>query len=59
LPEAWAEGRWPFPADTLFFRAGRGDFDLIVATYHDLGHGPIKVLGLEDIKHYPSASSHM
>lgn len=38
----------PLPADTLFFRAGRGDFDLVVAMYHDQGHGPIKVMGLED-----------
>lgn len=37
----------PLPADTLFFRATRGDFDIIVAMYHDQGHGPIKVLGLE------------
>jgi 4-hydroxythreonine-4-phosphate dehydrogenase len=40
-----AEG--PLPADTVFFRAGRGDFDLVVAMYHDQGHGPLKVLGLE------------
>jgi 4-phospho-D-threonate 3-dehydrogenase / 4-phospho-D-erythronate 3-dehydrogenase len=37
----------PLPADTLFFRAVRGDFDLVVAMYHDQGHGPIKVLGLD------------
>jgi 4-hydroxythreonine-4-phosphate dehydrogenase len=37
----------PLPADTLFFRAVRGDFDIVVAMYHDQGHGPIKVLGLE------------
>ena len=37
----------PLPADTVFFRAGRGDFDLVVAMYHDQGHGPIKVMGLE------------
>ena len=44
--KGWAvEG--PLPADTLFFRAGRGDFDLVVAMYHDQGHGPIKVLGIE------------
>jgi len=41
-----AEG--PLPADTLFFRAGRGDFDLVVAMYHDQGHGPVKVLGIEE-----------
>ncbi|WP_027908436.1 4-hydroxythreonine-4-phosphate dehydrogenase PdxA [Pseudomonas sp. URMO17WK12:I4] len=37
----------PLPADTLFFRAGRGDFDAVVAMYHDQGHGPVKVMGLE------------
>ena len=37
----------PLPADTLFFRAARGDFDMVVAIYHDQGHGPVKVLGLE------------
>ncbi len=37
----------PLPADTLFFRAQRGDFDIVVAMYHDQGHVPIKVLGLE------------
>ncbi len=39
--------RGPLPADTLFFLAGRGDYDMVVAMYHDQGHGPIKVLGLE------------
>jgi len=37
----------PLAADTLFFRAGRGDFDIVVAMYHDQGHGPVKVLGIE------------
>jgi 4-phospho-D-threonate 3-dehydrogenase / 4-phospho-D-erythronate 3-dehydrogenase len=37
----------PLPADTLFFLAGRGDYDLVVAMYHDQGHGPVKILGLE------------
>ena len=37
----------PLPADTLFYRAQRGDFDLVVAMYHDQGHGPVKALGLE------------
>jgi 4-hydroxythreonine-4-phosphate dehydrogenase len=37
----------PLPADTLFFLAARGDFDIVVAMYHDQGHGPVKVLGLE------------
>jgi 4-hydroxythreonine-4-phosphate dehydrogenase len=37
----------PLPADTAFFLAGRGDYDLVVAMYHDQGHGPVKVLGIE------------
>jgi 4-phospho-D-threonate 3-dehydrogenase / 4-phospho-D-erythronate 3-dehydrogenase len=46
LEHGWqVEG--PLPADTLFFRASRGDFDCVVAMYHDQGHGPIKVLGIE------------
>jgi 4-phospho-D-threonate 3-dehydrogenase / 4-phospho-D-erythronate 3-dehydrogenase len=50
IEAAQAEGidaRGPLPADTVFFRAGRGDFDLVVAMYHDQGHGPVKILGLE------------
>ncbi|SDZ65698.1 4-hydroxythreonine-4-phosphate dehydrogenase [Evansella caseinilytica] len=50
IEKAQAEGihvSGPHPADTLFFRAARGDFDIVVACYHDQGHGPIKVLGLE------------
>jgi 4-hydroxythreonine-4-phosphate dehydrogenase len=37
----------PLPADTAFFLAARGDYDLIVAMYHDQGHAPVKVLGIE------------
>ncbi|MEV7681211.1 4-hydroxythreonine-4-phosphate dehydrogenase PdxA [Streptomyces sp. NPDC088341] len=37
----------PLPADTAFFLASRGDYDLIVAMYHDQGHGPVKVMGIE------------
>ncbi len=50
VARARAEGinvEGPLPADTLFFRAVRGDFDIVVAMYHDQGHGPIKVMGLE------------
>jgi 4-hydroxythreonine-4-phosphate dehydrogenase len=34
----------PWPADTLFVRAQRGEFDGIVAMYHDQGHIPMKLL---------------
>jgi len=37
----------PLPADTLFYLAVRGDYDLVIAMYHDQGHGPVKALGLE------------
>ena len=45
--ESGIDAQGPLPADTIFFRAGRGDFDLVVAMYHDQGHGPVKVLGIE------------
>ena len=33
----------PFPADTVFVRAMRGEFDVVVAPYHDVGMTAIKV----------------
>lgn len=35
----------PLPADTLFSRARGGEFDIVVAMYHDQGHVPVKTLG--------------
>jgi 4-hydroxythreonine-4-phosphate dehydrogenase len=37
----------PLPADTVFLRAARGEFDLVVAMYHDQGHIPAKLLDFE------------
>jgi 4-hydroxythreonine-4-phosphate dehydrogenase len=34
----------PLPADTLFVRAARGEFDVVVAAYHDQGLVPVKLL---------------
>ena len=34
----------PFPADTVFVRAMRGEFDAVVACYHDQGLIPIKLV---------------
>jgi 4-hydroxythreonine-4-phosphate dehydrogenase len=34
----------PFPADTLFVRAARGEFDAVVAAYHDQGLIPVKLI---------------
>jgi 4-hydroxythreonine-4-phosphate dehydrogenase len=38
-----AEG--PFPADTVWLRAKRGDFDAVVTMYHDQGQIALKLLG--------------
>jgi len=35
----------PLPADTLFSRARGGEFDIVVAMYHDQGHIPVKTVG--------------
>jgi 4-hydroxythreonine-4-phosphate dehydrogenase len=34
----------PLPADTLFVRAAKGEFDVVVAAYHDQGLIPVKLL---------------
>jgi 4-hydroxythreonine-4-phosphate dehydrogenase len=36
------------PADTLFARAIRGEFDVIVALYHDQGLAPLKVIDFDE-----------
>ena len=33
----------PLPADTLFLRAMRGEFDVVIAAYHDQGLVPVKL----------------
>ena len=43
-PAARAAGiAGPFPADTVFVRAMRGEFDAVIAPYHDVGMTAIKV----------------
>jgi 4-hydroxythreonine-4-phosphate dehydrogenase len=37
----------PYPADTLFIAARRGDFDAVVTMYHDQGQIATKLLGFE------------
>ncbi|MBI3989059.1 MAG: 4-hydroxythreonine-4-phosphate dehydrogenase PdxA [candidate division NC10 bacterium] len=48
VEEAKAEGieaTGPYPPDTIYARAKRGEFDIVVAMYHDQGHIPIKLVG--------------
>ena len=41
-------GRGPCPADTLFLRAVEGEFDGVVAMYHDQGLIPVKLLSFNE-----------
>ena len=48
IADARAEGidaTGPYPADTLMSRAAGGEFDCVVAMFHDQGHTPVKALG--------------
>lgn len=55
LQQARAEGLWvsgPFAPDTVFMRARsspgkRGEFDVVIAMYHDQGLIPVKYLGVD------------
>jgi 4-hydroxythreonine-4-phosphate dehydrogenase len=38
----------PWPGDTVFMRARKGEFDICVAQYHDQGLIPIKYLGVDE-----------
>jgi len=41
------DARGPFPADTLFLRAAHGEFDGVVAMYHDQALIPVKLLAFD------------
>jgi 4-hydroxythreonine-4-phosphate dehydrogenase len=38
----------PCPADTVFYRAAHGEFDAVVAMYHDQGLAPFKLLAFDN-----------
>ena len=38
----------PHSADTLFYFAAKGQYDAVIAMYHDQGLGPLKLLHFED-----------
>ena len=50
IEQARAQG-WtvsdPQPADTVFLRTTKGEFDIVVAMYHDQGHIPMKLLAFD------------
>ncbi|WP_439517753.1 4-hydroxythreonine-4-phosphate dehydrogenase PdxA [Hydrogenophaga sp.] len=45
--KAGIDASGPHAPDTVFMRARQGDFDVVVAMYHDQGLIPVKLLGLE------------
>ena len=50
VASARAEGlriEGPISPDTIFHRMNRGEFDLVVALYHDQGHIPLKLMGFD------------
>jgi len=38
----------PISGDTVFYRALKGEFDLVVAQYHDQGHIPTKLIAFDE-----------
>jgi 4-hydroxythreonine-4-phosphate dehydrogenase len=44
LASAGIDVSGPWPADTVFGRAARGEFDVVIAAYHDQGLVPVKLL---------------
>lgn len=51
VEDARAEGidvSGPIPGDTVFMRAVKGEFDLVISQYHDQGHAPSKLLAFDE-----------
>ena len=48
LQEQGTQVSGPYPGDTIFMRARRGEFDIVVAQYHDQGLIPVKYLGVDE-----------
>ncbi|GHA97541.1 4-hydroxythreonine-4-phosphate dehydrogenase PdxA [Modicisalibacter luteus] len=47
LQQAGYAVQGPISADTVFYRASQGEFDLVVAQYHDQGHIPVKLIAFD------------
>ncbi|MEW6095322.1 MAG: 4-hydroxythreonine-4-phosphate dehydrogenase PdxA [bacterium] len=42
------DAKGPYPPDTIFYRAVKGEFDVVIAMYHDQGLIPLKLLAFDD-----------
>lgn len=49
----------PISADLVFYRAARGDFDGVLAMYHDQGLGPLKTLHFEEAVNVTGGLPHL
>lgn len=38
----------PYPPDTVFKRMREGEFDMVIAMYHDQGHIPLKLIAMDE-----------
>jgi len=46
--QAGIDVKGPISGDTVFYRALKGEFDLVVAQYHDQGHIPTKLIAFDE-----------
>ncbi len=46
--EAGLDCSGPFPADTIYNRMQAGEFELVIAMYHDQGHAPMKLIAMDE-----------
>jgi len=46
--EEGIDARGPFPGDTVYMNAKKGDYDIVVSQYHDQGLIPIKYEGIDE-----------
>lgn len=42
------EASGPYPPDTLFGKMRAGEFDMVIAMYHDQGHIPLKLIAMDE-----------
>lgn len=48
MQEKGIDARGPCPPDTVYLQCYEGQYDMVVAMYHDQGHIPLKLLGFYD-----------
>ncbi len=48
LRAAGLDAAGPLPPDTVFLRAQQGEFDAVIAMYHDQGHIPLKMVAFDE-----------